>query len=90
VAELSPDDALLQVTISLSEILSSLSSQKSQSLFLASTIDMTLFPACLRALARAKPGPVPKQPLTMTTVPKFSIWLGLPSGPTMLRIEAAL
>ena len=49
---------------------------------------MTRLPACLSPSAIGNSGAVPIPPPTQTTVPNFSICVGLPSGPATYPSES--
>ena len=49
---------------------------------------MTRFPAAFKAATIGNIGAVPTPPQAQTTVPKFSIWVAFPSGPTISVIKS--
>ncbi len=73
------------VTTRVSLIAFTSSSRMRRSFVRAPTIEISRFPAFLMAVAMGRRGAVPIPPPIPTTVPKFSMWVGSPSGPTRSR-----
>jgi len=64
------------------------SSRMTRSLVRAPTMTVRWLPAFLRAWAMGCMGATPMPPPTQTARPKFSIWVGLPRGPSTASIES--
>ena len=78
----SPYDPSSVITITSSLYSLTSSSSMMRSLFLPAITERILFPAFLSAFMMGSRGAVPTPPPAHTTVPKFCMCVGLPSGPT--------
>ena len=64
------------------------SSMMTRSLLRPAITERTRLPAAFRALMIGSIGATPTPPPAQSTVPKFSMWVGLPKGPTTSWISS--